>query len=52
MKLTGNLPLFAIGKKSELTLAEAKISAIGLRHPANGGANIFRAGLNNALSFK
>lgn len=49
LSLTGALPLFAIGKKSETTLTEAGFSVTGLRHPANGGANIFRAGLQNAL---
>ncbi len=43
------LPLFAIGRKSEMTLSEAGLPATGLRHPANGGANIFRAQLREAL---
>ena len=50
LTLTGSLPLFAIGKKSETTLTEAGFSVTGLRHPANGGANIFRAQLKDALS--
>ncbi|MDY6084530.1 MAG: uracil-DNA glycosylase [Dialister sp.] len=50
LSLTGPLPLFAIGKKSETTLTEAGFPVIGLRHPANGGANVFRAGLKKALS--
>lgn len=50
MEITGPLPLFAIGKKSELTLSGAGLTATCLRHPANGGANIFRSGLKNALS--
>ena len=37
-----SLPLLAIGKKSENTLLDAGFSVKGLRHPANGGANIFR----------
>lgn len=49
LSLTGPLPLFAIGKKSETTLTEAGFAVTGLRHPANGGANIFRAGLKKAL---
>ncbi len=48
--MAGNLPLFAIGRKSEITLANAGLSATGLRHPANGGANIFRQQLKEALS--
>ncbi len=47
--MAGNLPLFAIGRKSEITLANAGLSATGLRHPANGGANIFRQQLKEAL---
>ena len=50
IEITGPLPLFAIGKKSELTLSGAGLTATCLRHPANGGANIFRSGLKNALS--
>lgn len=45
----GKPPIFAIGKKSEVTLSEAGFSVTGLRHPANGGANIFRAQLRKAL---
>ena len=42
--------LFAIGRKSEETLQAAGIQAIPLRHPANGGANLFRKGLFETLS--
>mgnify|MGYP005905527459 FL=1 len=42
LSLTGSLPLLAIGKKSENTLLDTGFSVKGLRHPANGGANIFR----------
>lgn len=49
LALTGPLPIFAIGKKSENTLTEAGFSVTGLRHPANGGANIFRAQLKEAM---
>ncbi len=50
--IAGPLPLFAIGRKSEMTLGEAGLPATGLRHPANGGANIFRAQLKEALKTK
>lgn len=50
LEITGSLPIFAVGKKSETTLSAAGFSVIGLRHPANGGANIFRKGLNDSLS--
>ena len=49
LSLTGPLPIFAIGKKSENTLTEAGFPVTGLRHPANGGANIFRSQLKEAL---
>ena len=49
LSLTGPLPIFAIGKKSETTLSEAGFSVTGLRHPANGGANIFRGQLKEAM---
>ncbi len=49
LALTGPLPLFAVGKKSETTLTAAGYAATGLRHPANGGANLFREGLFDAL---
>lgn len=49
LALTGDLPIFAIGRKSETTLSAAGYPVIGLRHPANGGANLFREGLARAL---
>jgi hypothetical protein len=49
LEITGTLPIFAVGKKSEITLSAAGFSVIGLRHPANGGANIFRKGLKDNL---
>ena len=49
LEITGSLPLFAIGKKSETTLTEAGFTVTGFRHPANGGANIFRMQLKEAL---
>ncbi len=52
LSLTGDLPIFAIGKKSEMTLSEAGFSVTGLRHPANGGANIFRVQLKKAMKFR
>lgn len=49
LAITGPLPIFAVGRKSEATLQNAGYDAIGLRHPANGGANLFREGLRDAL---
>jgi len=50
LALTGPLPIFGVGKKSEATLTAAGYQVTGLRHPANGGANIFREGLARALA--
>lgn len=44
--------LFAVGKKSEATLTAAGYPIIGLRHPANGGATLFKEGLRKALQKK
>ena len=52
LALTGPLPLFAVGKKSEETLRAAGFDVCGLRHPANGGANLFREGLSKGLREK
>lgn len=52
LETTGPLPILAVGKKSETTLRAAGFDVIGLRHPANGGANLFREGLADALIAK
>lgn len=39
----------AVGQKSANTLATFGLDAIGLRHPANGGANLYRKGFKEAL---
>jgi hypothetical protein len=44
-----NAQLFALGRQAEHTLAQLGISATPLRHPAMGGATLFRAGLRRAL---
>ena len=49
LSMTGGVPIFAIGKKSETTLKQAGLSVTGLRHPANGGANIFRGQIKEAM---
>jgi hypothetical protein len=49
LDLTGPLPIYAIGRKSENTLTEAGYEVTGLRHPANGGATMFRTGLSDSL---
>ena len=49
LELAGTVQIFAVGKKSEETLATAGFNVIGLRHPANGGARQFREGLLAAL---
>lgn len=40
----------AIGRKAEATLLEMEIKAPYVRHPANGGANEFKAGLQKYFS--
>lgn len=52
LRMTGPLLLFAVGRKSEATLREAGYHPVVLRHPANGGANLFREGLFDALKQK
>lgn len=39
----------AVGQKSANTLGSFGLQAIGLRHPANGGANLYRQGFKDAL---
>jgi hypothetical protein len=42
-ELGGDEPLMlAVGQKSADTMGKFGLSAIGLRHPANGGANLYR----------
>lgn len=41
--------IFAVGRKSAVTMQEMGMEAIALRHPANGGVGEFRRGLAAAL---
>ena len=45
-----NVRLLAIGRQAQQQLAEIGISSIGLRHPAHGGANLFRNQLQELMS--
>ena len=46
----GDEPLMlAVGQKSADTMGKFGLSAIGLRHPANGGANLYRQGFAEAV---
>ena len=45
-----NVRLLAIGRHAQQQLAEIGISSIGLRHPAHGGANLFRNQLQELMS--
>ncbi|MEC7219250.1 MAG: uracil-DNA glycosylase, partial [SAR324 cluster bacterium] len=45
-----NVRLLAIGRQAQQQLAEIGISSIGLRHPARGGANLFRNQLHELMS--
>ena len=49
-ELGGPKPLvLAVGQKSADTMGRFGLSAIGLRHPANGGANLYREGFAKAI---
>ena len=41
--------VLAVGQKSADTMGRFGLSAIGLRHPANGGANLYREGFAKAI---
>ena len=41
--------MLAVGQKSADTMGKFGLPAIGLRHPANGGANLYRQGFANAI---
>ena len=45
----GNIKICAVGKKSETTLKNAGYKVTGVRHPANGGATLFREGLQDFI---
>ena len=50
IELGGVEPLvLAVGQKSADTMGKFGLSAIGLRHPANGGANLYRQGFAEAV---
>jgi len=50
IELGGAEPLvLAVGQKSADTMGKFGLSAIGLRHPANGGANLYRQGFAEAV---
>ena len=50
IELGGADPLvLAVGQKSADTMGKFGLSAIGLRHPANGGANLYRQGFSEAV---
>ncbi|WP_314643826.1 uracil-DNA glycosylase [uncultured Veillonella sp.] len=41
--------MLAVGQKSADTMGKFGLSAVGLRHPANGGANLYRQGFAEAV---
>ena len=50
IELGGVEPLvLAVGQNSADTMGKFGLSAIGLRHPANGGANLYRQGFAEAI---
>ena len=49
-KLGGAEPLvLAVGQKSADTMGKFGLLPLGLRHPANGGANLYRQGFAEAV---
>ena len=40
----------AIGRQAQQQLAEIGISSIGIRHPAHGGASLFRKQLQDLMA--
>ena len=49
-EMGGDEPLMlAVGQKSADTMGKFGLFAIGLRHPANGGANLYRQGFAEAV---
>lgn len=49
LSMHGDALIFAVGKKSQQILEQFGKVAIGLRHPANGGATAYKEGFRNAL---
>lgn len=50
IELVGDdIKICAVGKKSENTLKSAGYKVTGVRHPANGGATLFREGLQDLI---
>lgn len=49
LSLHGECLIFAVGKKAQQVLQSFGREAIGLRHPANGGATAYKEGFKEAL---
>lgn len=50
MELNGQARMLAVGKKSAETLASFGVEAVALRHPANGGAKLYKEGFLSILA--
>nr|WP_298703658.1 uracil-DNA glycosylase [uncultured Veillonella sp.] len=49
LALNGEAKVFAVGQKAAQTLAHYGVEAVALRHPANGGANLYKMQFKEAL---
>lgn len=49
LELNGDTTLLAVGQKAAVTMESFGCKTCALRHPANGGATIFREGFKNVL---
>lgn len=49
LALNGEAKIFAVGQKAATTLAHYGVEAVALRHPANGGANLYKEQFKAAI---
>ncbi len=49
LELNGPAKVVAVGQKAAQTMASFSVPAIALRHPANGGAGLYRAGFKEVI---
>lgn len=51
LRLNGEARVLAVGQKAADTLSHYGVTATALRHPANGGANLYREQFKEAIAF-
>jgi len=49
LQVHGDAKILAVGQKAAQTMAYYGVDAVALRHPANGGASLYREGFKRAL---